>query len=83
MTVERIDQLYKSLYKYIDELKELGLSDRPVSEELFKLYARDANELGDLLIQEGKKAGQIDDKAGQEMKDRLMKTLEIFKVQWK
>lgn len=82
MEETRIDELYKNLFGYLDKLKELGLSDRPVSEEIFKLYARDAEELGELLIEKGKKVGQIDNKMEQEMKKRLMKSLEIFKEQF-
>lgn len=79
MEETRIDELYKNLFGYLDKLKELCLSDRPVSEEIFKLYARDVEELGELLIEQGKEAGQIDDKMEQEMKKRLMKSLDIYK----
>jgi hypothetical protein len=52
-TKQRIEELYKNLEKYLQELGELGLyGDRPVSTELCKLYVKDANELGELLIQE-------------------------------
>lgn len=82
MEETRIDELYKNLSGYLDKLKELAFSDRPVSEEIFKLYARDAEELGELLIEKGKGTGQIDNKMEQEMKNRLMKSLEIFKEQF-
>jgi len=79
MEETRIDELYKNIFGYLDKLKKLDFSDRPVSEEIFKLYARDAEELGELLIEKGKRAGQIDNKMEQEIKKRLMKSLEIFK----
>lgn len=66
----RIEELYKNLDKYLEELKELGLyGDRAVNEELFKLYAKDSEELTELLIQEGKAAGQIDSKMEQKLRD--------------
>jgi gas vesicle protein len=70
-TEKRIDELYKNLFDYLEELKELSLTgDRQKSKELFTQYVKDSNELGELLIQEGKDAGQIDAKLEKEIRDR-------------
>jgi hypothetical protein len=70
-TEERIDELYKNLFDYIEKLKILGLTgDKEKAKELFTQYVKDSNELGELLIQEGKDAGQIDAKLEKEIRDR-------------
>lgn len=68
---KRIDELYRHLFGYLDQIKKLGLSgDREKSKELFRLYVKESNELGELLIQKGKDAGQINAKLEKDIRDR-------------
>jgi hypothetical protein len=76
---ERIEELYENLYGYLLQIKKLSpIEDKIEIKKLFKLFLTDSGELGDLLIQEGKDTGQIDNDSELEMRNYHLEMLKEY-----